>query len=348
MSITFRDTKGHEYTVETAPAELLRAAEKSDKASPAARAAAEAELNRRAELGGDEPDPEVVKAPAKPPAGTALVKASDLTFALTNVEAINQKLAELESKVILLSPALYVGELPEGFQLVSSVIRIDLSKNEKGYVESDDVVHMGGKKFMLSGTAMKRVQRGAAVTWGNGECGRTDDRSTMNVWEYTAVGYVTDIDGSRRRITGTYEVDLRDGSAQYEEIVEQAKERQAKPNYKGEVDGGKAAVRAKRRFGMQLAETGAKNRALCDMGFKRSYTLEELKKPIVAVRLMFTGKTDDPILKRQFSTMLAAQAIGVAMPALYPAAEPAQLPAPRVMDIPADDPTGPDGSEVPE
>jgi hypothetical protein len=127
---------------------------------------------------------------------------------------------------------------------------------------------------------------------------------------------------------------MRDGSAQVEEVVEKALEREKDPNFKGIRDGGKSAVRAKRRFGAALAETGAKNRALVDMGFKRTRTLEEWKKPIVAVRLMFTGRTEDPELRREFSRMMAAQALGTSMPSLYPShAEPRQLSAHDPIDI---------------
>lgn len=347
--ITFRTKSGKTYTPADAPIELLKwyATANNNTITDAQREAAVDELSRRPEEPSTSEGPPEPKGQSK---ALAKVNSSELTFALTSATEINERLAALESQVNLVAPAMFVGELPEGFQIVSSVVRVDTRTNEKGYIEGDDLIYMGGK-YMLSGTALKRVQSASGVSWSRAESGRTDDRTIVNYWEYVAVGYVTDLDGTRRRITGTYELDMREGSGQYDEIVEQAKQREAKErkknaNYQG--DGGAAAIRAKRRFGAALAETGAKNRALCDMGFKRTQRLEDWKKPIVAVRLMFTGRTDDPELRREFSKMLAAQAIGASMPALYPAAQTAALP-PRTVDVEpdfGDDPMGSDGSDA--
>jgi len=340
MSLLFRSADGSSWPVEKCPTELLKwyATANNRSITQEHRDAAIDELSRRPEEPEEAKPPTASNRSREPKKSTALAKTdtASLTFALNSASEINERLALLEQQVNLVSPAMFVGEVPDGFQIVSSIVRVDTSVNSSGYVESDDLIHMGSGKFMLSGTALKRVQSAAGVSWSRSESGRTDDRSQMNYWEYTAVGYVSDLDGTKRRITGTYELDLRDGSAQVEEIFAQAKQREEKerkknPKYEG--DGGAAALRAKRRFGAALAETGAKNRALVDMGFKRTQKIEDWKKPIVAVRLMFTGRTEDPELRREFSRMLAAQAIGSSIPALYPTSEPRQLPAVRPIEV---------------
>ena len=71
-------------------------------------------------------------------------------------------------------------------------------------------------------------------------------------------------------------------------------------------------IRDTRLFLLRHAETKAKLRAIADMGVRRSYTAEELSKPFRVARLMWTGRTNDPELKRVFAEKTADAMIGAA------------------------------------
>src|SRR5690606_2546348 len=74
--------------------------------------------------------------------------------------------------------------------------------------------------------------------------------------------------------------------------------------------------------------------AIASMGVKRSYAPAELQKPFAVARLVWTGQTDDPELRREFARMHAERMMDCAA-ALYgrraplPPARPApSLPVP--------------------
>jgi len=299
-SITFRDTKGNEYTAQEAPAALLRAAEKSEKASPAARAAAEAELNRRAELGGDEPEPEVIKAPAKPPAATALARIDHNSLNLTTSDAptVNAFLARIEDQVNLLTPSMMFSKLPDGFEVQITTLAVNTKL---------DCINIEGK-LMLSADKLKSFKSMLGLWWKTGLKAGEQGEWTREIptgekwhWKWTAVAFYRDTDGQIKECMGSYELDLTEESAR--------------------VTSGKFSekqIAGMRSSGCMLCETGAKSRAIVDYGIKRSRSEAEWSKPFTCVRL----------IERR------------------PIEESKNLLYPKPIDIPADDPSGPDGSEV--
>ena len=101
-------------------------------------------------------------------------------------------------------------------------------------------------------------------------------------------------------------------------------------------------IREMRLHILSHAESKAKLRALRSLGIKTSFTQEELKLPFAVARLMWTGRTADPELRRMFAEKQADAMIG-ANAALY-GSPPRQLPAqeaghaaPPVDSVPADD-----------
>jgi hypothetical protein len=307
--ILFKAANGKEFTAQQAPKKLLEGYEKSEKVSPEHRAAAEFELNRRAELGDDSPEPA---------AATALAKLSpqQMIFSLADPAAVNELIKSIKSQVILLTPTPIVTDIPDGHSIESTMVTYDKGK---------DFWTIGGNQF-LKGYKVNEVSVALNVSWHKTK--REDyDNSVLNVWVFTVAADVQNFDGSLRQITGTYELDLREGSETVKGL---------KP---GDLSN-------KRKCGLRLAESGAKFRAICSgCALQRTIAREDLDKPFLILRLKLTGNYADAELRRDYSRMLAARALGLSMPALYPNAP--QLSAPRVVDI-EDDPTGPDGSEAPE
>lgn len=136
----------------------------------------------------------------------------------------------------------------------------------------------------------------AGVQWI--ECRRLDDKSDPYFCHYRVIGEYPSIDGSMRRIDNERDVDLRDGSPQ--------------------IDGmGDFQVKGLRENMIRLAITKARLRAIREaFGVPHSMTAEELKKPWVFSRMIFTGHSDDPAVRLLFAQTVAMQQLA-ATNALY-------------------------------
>jgi len=270
--------------------------------------------------------------------GSALARVEQETAALIRISEpneISRRLGELSEQFHLVAPATEIEHVPAGFGVSVSMVHISqdnfsrngkwLNVNKRG---PGDVYEVGGGKVGLSKRPLEQIWAAAGGTWDMVATGRLDDASDPRYIHFRAVGTARNYDGTPRQVSGEVEMDLRDGSDQYNEIVEKAKERQADPNFKGRRDDGAGQLLELRKFLLRHAESKAKNRAIASLGVKRSYYPNELEKPFAVARLTFTGQTEDPELRREFARMTAQAALGGAQ-TLYGsgAAAPAALPA---------------------
>lgn len=291
------------------------------------KSAVDAELARRANGGKPAPRTEPA-APPKPAAPKENLTMS-LEKAVHDPAAVTARLEELGRQFHIVAPATRVDALPPGCGIAISYVLVDTSKDAK------EVYDVGGR-LGLSGDTLARIGAAAGVDWDPRQCGRLDDGSDPHYCHYRAVGFVRNFDGSVRTLTGEVEIDAREGSPQIEEIRTKAQKRESDPDYKGKKDGGASQILELRKFILRHAERKAKNRAIADMGVKRSYAPAELRKPFAVARLMWTGETEDPELKREFARMHAKAMIQgtAALYGSYPeqleglARELRQLPAP--------------------
>lgn len=255
-------------------------------------AAAEAELRAR----GVEPsrapksDPGQRPAPAqRAPQQTAAIaqhREQNLVSA-TSARDINQRIEDFARECHLVAPATSCASLPEGCEVAFSVVHVDPNP------DNGDVSPVGGGKFSLSANVLKKFGAAAGVSWDMNQSGRLDDGREPLYCHYRAVGLVRHFDGSTRVISGEVELDLRDGSPQVEAM---------KARTRGNVE---SQIRDTRLFLLRHAETKAKSRAIADMGIRRSYTASELKKPFAIAKLMWTGRSEDPELRRIFAEKMA-------------------------------------------
>lgn len=301
--------------------------------------AAQAETARRTgqqSLGGS-PAPRAARpAPAqnggpKPSASALATRGPDaLAGSFSDVNAAGDALRSAAAQMHLVSPATHCGMLPEGCGIAISVVHVDPNADKDGPGE----VYKVGGKLGLSGTTLKKIGAAAAIDWDMGQSGRLDDGRDPHYCHYRAVGIVRNFDGSARTVSGEVEMDAREGSPQLDEIRTKAKDRP---------DGGDSQILELRKFLLRHAETKAKLRAIADMGVKRAYTPAELQKPFAVARLMWTGQTKDPELRRIFATKQMDAMVGSAA-ALYGRREggPAALPhhaahaPPPIGAVPAD------------
>ena len=231
---------------------------------------------------------------------------------------VNSRMRQAMETCHLISPASSVGRLPDGCGVALSVVTVDAKL---------DTYSTGGGKFGLSKTVLQKIGHAAGVSWDPIASGRLDDGSHPHYVRWRAVGTYRAFDGQIQTIHAEKEFDLRDGSAQ---LV-------------GKSDRQIAEMRA---HAQSHAETKAQLRAIRSLGIKTGYTEDELRKPFVSARIMFTGRSTDPEMQREFSLMTANAFLG-GQRALYgrpsnapltdPTPAPARLAPPPVGTTVADD-----------
>lgn len=239
----------------------------------------------------------------------------------------------------LISPATSVGAMPEGCCIALSKVEVDLSKNDRGYYISNDTYDVGGKRG-LSKTVLQKLGGALGVSWDPVASGRVDDGSDPYYCCWKAVGKYRSFDGQIQVIVGEKEMDLREDSAQVQALWQRYEDGKNKTPPAKKPDG---QIREMRLHIQSHAETKAQLRALRSMGIKTSYDAAELQKPFVAARVMFTGQTNDPELKRMFAEKVADSFLD-ANRSLYStgapvthATQPVRLSPPPVGSVPADD-----------
>lgn len=258
------------------------------------REACAAELARRGK--GGAPAQTRAMAPSAP--STHVVKPQQaLAGSYAAAGIIDSKLREAASIFHLISPATSCGSLPEGCEVAISLVHVS-SNTEKG--GPGDVAPVGGGKLSLSGNVLKKIAAAAGIDWDAERSRRLDNGRNPHYVHFRAVGYVRLFDGTVRTVTGEVEIDMREGSPQIVAMQQRAKEG-------AHLD---SQIRDTRLFILRHAETKAKLRAIADMGVKRSYSEAELAKPFAVARLMFTGRTQDPELRRMFADKIADSMLG--------------------------------------
>ena len=268
--------------------------------------AARAELERR-KAGGQQQAPAPTTALQKAPAPAAI---QTLGASMNDAAAVTAKLVELATSYHLVTAASHVDSMPPGCGINLSYVTVN--PDEK----AGEVYAVGGGKLGLSAVTLSKIGAAAGVSWDPEKSGRLDDGSHPHYCHFRAVGKTRNFDGSWRTLTGEVEIDARDESPQIDEIRQKAAAREAGKDYRGKRDGGASQILELRKFLLRHAERKAKSRAIADLGLKRSYTADELKKPFAVANLMFTGETDDPDLKRAFAHKIADSFLG-ASAALY-------------------------------
>lgn len=274
--------------------------------------AVDAELARR----GGAPAPATGAAPARQrppaqrqPAQMTVAPRGEMSVVGGFADAARASAAiqEAAATMHLVSPAPVVASLPEGCEIAISAIRIDVEA---------ETYRLAGK-VGLGKVALDRIAAAAGITWDPGQSGRLDDGSDPHYCHYRAVAHYLAFDGQAMTLQGEVEIDARDGSPQIEEIEEKARGANRDP---------RKQILELRKFLLRHAESKAKNRAVRSLGVRTSYDPKELTKPFAVARIMFTGRSADPEIRRMFAARTADNFLG-ARAALYGGA----LPAPRAM-----------------
>jgi hypothetical protein len=262
------------------------------------------ELARRA--GGGAP------APAQQNIQRAPAQQQSLELAGDNPASVNQWFLANSDRFNLISPSTAVQNLPEGFEIAITMIKLDPNPDNK-----DVYVPVGTQLLAPTGTSLAKISQAAGVVWDTANCSPVGDRSDPRYCEYKAVGGWRLFDGTFIPDCAHRAVDLRDGSDQIASMSD------------------KQLAQARMNV-VTLAETKAKNRVIRRLGLKPGYTAAELEKPFAVARLMWTGRTNDPALRQAFAMMKAQQMIASSAALFGPPAPQARhtiahlLPPPQV------------------
>jgi len=245
----------------------------------------------------------------------------EATVLCSNVDQVNNEFKQHGEKAILVSPATSVRSVPEGTEVAFSHFFVNTNK------DSGETYDVGGGKFALSRVVLDKIAAQAGVNWDPVRSRRLDDGSDPHYCCYFACGRYRQFDGSEVGVQGTKEMDLREGSAQVLALVERYETKLAQWHNSGKrgyppKDPRSGQIREMRLHILAHAESKARLRAIRAMGIKSAYTADELKRPIVVARLMWTGHTNDPELRKEAfrmrmqAMMGAGQAMYGAVPTL--------------------------------
>lgn len=222
--------------------------------------------------------------------------------------------------------------MPEGCEAIFSPVLIDIQRETYRLP--------GSPKLGLHKQALDRIAAAAGLSWLPGESRRLDDGSDPHYCHYRSVAMRKNFDGSGAMLMAEKVMDLREGSAQVESMVSKSDSKAARGGAADSRAVGLEKVR-KQLVEMRLhilghAESKAKLRVIRSLGIATGYDEAALQKPFVVVSVSFTGRTDDPELKKIFGQEIARNMLG-AHAALYGGHRqeaPRELSAPPTMSRP--------------
>jgi hypothetical protein len=241
-------------------------------------------------------------------------KVPDVGNFITDPRVLTEKIQEWTAKGFhVLSPAIQVSSFQPGYGINASLVLLDHRVDATGrgidvyYDKHSMLDHQRGPGKIGLG----KLASAAGVSWIGGQCGRRDPLTIQNLWIYAVLGVFLAPDGTPQTIHGEKEIDYRDGSAQ---INEWSRARWIEEGRPKDINGwSEQRVMRARMNGAERAETGAMERAIrMAFGIKHVYSVDELSKPFVALRVVPMVDMQDPEVRQMVN---AGKVAGVA--ALY-------------------------------
>lgn len=245
---------------------------------------------------------------------------AQIVGSVDSAAALTQRLGQAAEQFHLVAPQTAVGSLPEGTSVAISAVIVN--------VEAETYPIPGSPARGLAKVALDKIASASGVSWDPQQSRRLDDGRDPRYCHYRAVGHLRDFDGTTRTLVGEREVDVREDSPQVEAIIERcirkvkaeaAREKRPISDRDADRIGREAAtnqVRELRLHVLSHAETKARLRAIRTLGIRTSYSTDELRKPFVVAKLAWTGRTNDPALRREFALAQQRAMLG-ANAALY-------------------------------
>jgi len=204
-------------------------------------------------------------------------------------------------------------------------------------------VYPQGDRLAVTREGLSKLAVAAGVIWSASETRRTDDRRCRDYVSFQAVGGIQKPDGTYTFMKAEYDLDMEvleeELMDQYTKKATKMKDKTAEEKAEYIVYCVKRDLIQKRKHKLKLAESGAKDRVIRELlGIKATYTLEQVRKPFVILRITVRPDYSDREVKR---AMLAA-AIG-SMTGIYGGATAQQI----SYDDPIDVTPEPENTELP-
>ncbi len=252
---------------------------------------------------------------------------------ITSPEDLARKVQEWRAAGChVLAPAIKVRAFAPNYAVNASLVQLSTDP-AAGELYCDPTV-MKDHERAPSKLGLLKVSQAAGLTIVPQYSRRTDDRTIQHYWEFATVFAYLAYDGTPQLLQGTVEVDLRDDSAQiggwtpekWRALVKKNGEildRDRHAKVKWGINGwSEARVLQARRFGLRSAESKSMTAAIRNLGLKQKYSLDELAKPFICLRVSFLPDYDQPGMRE----LVAAHALDGAA-ALYAPSARAALPA---------------------
>lgn len=223
---------------------------------------------------------------------------------ITTIQTVDQfERAYPDGQYNRLLPSVTLVENIQKFsKLTIEIVKIDPDpRNQEvfslGKFKDDDGVWHD--KLAFTKTALDKIAFTMGIHWVSESCGRTDDRSDRDYFEYKVVALVTKSDGKTMELTASKGINVQDAVDETENKMRDALADKNLFTYiknkKTFLTGDAAEIfiarkcRAReiqvRTHGLALAESGARNRLVREMNIKGWYTKEELQHPFVIPRI---------------------------------------------------------------
>jgi hypothetical protein len=250
----------------------------------------------------------------------------------------------------------------KGYNILTPSITLDgLSEHHYATIETIQLSHKpddgdvykhqsGG--FIISKQGLDKLAVLADIIWDKDECKRLDDPENRNYFAFQAFGAIKKADGKYVPAKGYKDMDML---VEREELDFKYLAKGKKANKTGQEleDYINYCVKRdmihKRKFGPEMCESGAKNRVIrALLGIKKAYTVPELQKPFVVIKITYQPDYDDPEIKK-LMTYLSVSAQTNVFGGLPPA--PPALEAPKSPSRPKSDYTDAvvvEGDDTPE
>jgi hypothetical protein len=218
---------------------------------------------------------------------------------IRDTREVTQLLQEAARTAHLVPPVMACGSIPDGFEVAFSCVVVDVERDTFSPTKGDDEGVATGQ-VCLKKTALDQIAAAAGVEW-DSELSRVTSEE-LHFVRYMAVGRYKRFDNTEAEIQDQRQTDLREGSDTVAQMHAAARR-----NGKRDAN---ARIQQDRVNILTSTITKARGRALKTLGIRSSYWKDELEVPFVCARLMFTGRTDDPELRRQYAMMQAEAALG--------------------------------------
>jgi len=216
----------------------------------------------------------------------------------------------------ILLPTVTIKETSPYHQASLEVVRISTEPSDKEIYEP----MKGSGDWAFTAVALRKVAYAAAITWRPDMSYRCDDGKNPDIVRFKATASIQKEDGKWREQSNEYELDLKEIEKELRRSYANKAERYSKENKKNPWSEAKKKdyietnlerdMIQKRKFKVQLAETGAMNRVIRNLlALKSSYKIDQLEKPFVIPKITFHPDIEDPETRRILLTQ-GRQSIG--------------------------------------